>query len=270
LRTLFARLPLSADLAAGSIRYERIAIMLGAVSLSTAFLLYVGLLAAVVAGILQRTFRGGGAFALAVLALWLGYAAAFSWLGLLSDPNMRPPGASLLVGPVFAALILIVASPAGRKLAATLPLSLLIGFQVFRVGPELTVTELHHLGLAPKLLTLPGGNVDLLVALSAPIVAWIATRGTVGRRIALGWNVVGLLSFVNIVARSVLSAPGPLNLIHAEVPNLAFVNFPFGLIPGFVAPLAFATHILTFRALLAGRSSNTLTNRHAASVATST
>jgi hypothetical protein len=151
-----------------------------------------------------------------------------------------------------------------------LPLWLLIGFQVLRVGPELTVSELHHLGLAPKLLTLAGGNIDLLIALSAPIVAWLATRGTLGRRIALGWNLVGLLSLFNIIARSVLTAPGPLNLIHAEVPNLAFVNFPFGLIPGFVAPLVFATHILIFRALLAGQASKTLMGRRTTSVATST
>ena len=242
--------------------------MLDNAALSIAFLVYVGLTAAVVAGTLQRTFRGGaGALALAVLALWLAYAGAFSWSGLLSEPNMQPPGMALLVGPVFTALILIVALPVGRRLAATLPVALLIGFQVFRVGAELTVVELHLKGLAPELLTLPGGNVDLLFALSAPIFAWISTRGAVGRRIALAWNVVGLLSFFNVVARSVLSAPGPLNLVHTEVPNLAFGSFPFGLIPGFVAPLAFATHLLTIRALrLAGQSSNVPASRPAASV----
>ena len=231
--------------------------MLGNVSLSAAFLIYAGLTAAVVAGMLLRTFRGGrGALAICIVALWLGYAGAFSWFGLLSDPNMRPPGMALLAAPVCIGLILIVALPAGRRLAATLPVALLIGFQVFRVGAELTINALHHQGLAPELLTLPGGNVELLVALSAPIFAWIATRGTIGRRMAYAWNVVGLLSIFNVVARSVLSTPGPLNLIHAEVPNLAFASFPFGLIPGFLAPLAFATHLLIFRALrLTGQSS---------------
>jgi hypothetical protein len=243
--------------------------MLDTVSLSTAFLVYIGLIAAIVAAMLWRTFRGGGAaLALAVLALWLGYAGAFSWFGLLGDPNMRPPGTALLVGPVFAALVLIVVLPAGRRLAATLPLTLLIGFQLFRVGPELTIVELHHQGLAPELLTLPGGNVELLVALSAPIVAWIVTRGAIGRRIAFGWNVLGLLSLLNVAVRAVLSAPGPLNLIHADVPNLAFSSFPFGLIPGFMAPLAFVTHALTFRALgLASLSSNNSADRPAALVA---
>jgi hypothetical protein len=222
--------------------------MLNTAQLSTAFLVYVGLITATLAGILLRAFRGSGrVIALAVLALWLAYAGLFSWSELLRHPDLRPPGAALLVGPVVVVLMLIVVLPVGRRLASALPMSLLIGIQVFRVGPELTIAELHRQGLAPQLLTLQGGNVEILVALSAPIFAWLAARGLVGRRIALGWNVLGLLSLLNVVARSVLTAPGPLNLAHGDVPNLAFTSFPFGLIPGFMAPLALAVHMLAFR-----------------------
>jgi hypothetical protein len=92
--------------------------MLETASLSTAFLIYVGL---IVAGMLQGTFRGAGnVIALGVLAIWLAYAGAFSWFGLLRDPNLRPPGAGLLVGPVFTVLIIITGMlPAGRRLAAS-------------------------------------------------------------------------------------------------------------------------------------------------------
>ena len=244
--------------------------MLDTASLSTAFLVYVGVIAAILAGMLPRAFRGAGkVVALGFLAIWLAYAGVFSWFALLRDPSLRPPGATLLVGPVFAVLILITGVlPAGRRLAASFSVALLIGFQLFRVGPELTITELYYHGIAPRLLTLPGGNVELLVALSAPIFAWMAARGTIGRRIAFGWNVLGLLSLFNVAARSVLSAPGPLNFLHTEVPNLAFVDFPFGLIPGFMAPLAFAIHMLTFRALsLASRSSRAQWNDRSASAA---
>jgi hypothetical protein len=246
------------------------AIMPDTVIISAAFLAYVGLIAAIVAAMLLRTFRkDGGALALALLALWVADAAAFGWFGLLRDQSLRPPGMVLLVVPVFAVLILIVGVlPAGRRLAATLPVALLIGFQLFRVGPELTIAELHQQGLVPRLLTLPGGNVELLVALSAPIVAWLATRGMAGRRIALGWNVLGLLSLLNVAVRAALSAPGPLNLIHAEIPNVAFAGFPFSLIPGFMAPLAVTVHVLSLRALrLAGQPPDSSANRPAALIA---
>ena len=34
-----------------------------------------------------------------------------------------------------------------------------------------------------------------------------------------------------------MTAPGPLNLIHAEVPNRMIGTFPFMFIPGFLVPL---------------------------------
>jgi hypothetical protein len=232
--------------------------MIAPASLSNAFLVYVGFVAAIVAGILPRAFRGRAtAIAVGFLAIWLIYAGAFSWFGLLGNPNLQPPGIALLTGPIFTILILIVMLPPGRQLAESLPVGLLIGFQVFRAVGELGIIGLYYQGLAPRLLVLPGGNIEILVGLSAPIVAWLATRGTIGRKIAFGWNVVGLLSFFNVVVRAVLSAPGPQNLIHTEVPNLAFVNFPYGLIPGFIAPLALTLHILAFQALsLTGRKPN--------------
>lgn len=158
---------------------------------------------------------------------------------------------------VFLLYAVLVAVFAGGLLlrafrGPSLPVALLIGFQVYRVGVELVVANLHELGFVPKLLTLSGGNVDLLVALSAPAIAWIATRGSTGLRIAQAWNVMGLLSVLNVSARAVLSS-GAVHLIHTEVPTVAFAMFPFGLVPAFIVPLAIALHVAIFRALRAAR-----------------
>ncbi len=222
-------------------------------NLSLVFLVFTGLVVVAVASMLLRTFRAGGAiFALLGLGVWLGFVGALNWFGFLSDPNQRPPGMAVVAGPVFTLVILIAALPStGRRLASSIPLGTLIGFQVYRVGVEFTVNELHGQGLVPRLLTLAGGNFEFLIALSAPVVAWIATRGLAGRRLALVWNVVGLLSLANVGVRAVLSTPGPLNLLHAEIPNVAFGMFPYGLIPCFMAPLAVGFHLLSIRALRA-------------------
>ncbi len=63
------------------------------------------------------------------------------------------------------------------------------------------------------------------------------------------WNAVGLLSLLNVAALAELTAPGPLNLIHAELPNVAMGMFPFSYTPGFMAPLAMMLHLLAARAL---------------------
>ena len=86
------------------------------------------------------------------------------------------------------------------------------------------------------MLTFEGANVDIYIGASAPLIAWLSTRGGLGLRIALTWNVLGLLALTNVVVRAVLTTPGPFNLIHAEVPNLMMGTFPFLLIPGFFVP----------------------------------
>ena len=227
--------------------------MLAVLPLATSFLVYVVATASVVAIVLARTLsRPAATAALGVLALWLGYAAALGYSGVVGNTTLPVPGVFILLAPLvlFVGAVL-VRSPAGGYLATRVPLAFLIGFQAFRIGVELTLHRLWELGSVPKLMTLGGGNVEILIGFSAPLIAWIATRGIGGRRVALAWNIVGLLSLLNVATRAVLSAPGPLNLLHEEVLNTALGTFPYTFIPGFMAPLAMMLHVLTFRALRA-------------------
>jgi hypothetical protein len=99
------------------------------------------------------------------------------------------------------------------------------------------------------MLTFKGANVDIYIGASAPLIAWLSTQGRLGMRLALAWNVLGLLALTNVVIRAVLTAPGPFNLIHAEVPNLMMGTFPFFLIPGFFVPLAVTLQVLAIQAI---------------------
>jgi hypothetical protein len=195
---------------------------------------------------------GRALIGLAIIAVWLGYAGIMGYSGIVGDPTRMPPGIFLLLTPIVAFVAIVLGrSPVGRYLAASFPLGLIFALQSFRIGVELTLSSLHEVGLTTRLLTLAGGNVEILIGISAPVIALIATRGTAGRRIALAWNVIGLLSLLNVATRAVLTAPGPLNLIHAELPNVAMGMFPFSYIPGFMAPLAMMLHVLAFRAIRA-------------------
>jgi hypothetical protein len=213
------------------------------------FGVFVGLVAGLMAVLMARRLpRGRALVGLAILAAWLAYDGLLSRPGLLAASGHGPPGMALLAGPPSALALLIGLSPAGRALARAAPLPWLIGLQSFRIGVELALLALAQAGQIPRLLTLTGGNVEILIGLTAPLVAWIAARGAGGRRIALLWNLVGLVSLANVSVRAALTAPGPLNLLHAEVPNLAMASFPFSYIPGFLAPLALLLHLLALRA----------------------
>jgi hypothetical protein len=200
-------------------------------------------LIAVMSRYLPRRMARIGAVALLV---WLIYVGAIGASGVLRNAGLRPPGIVYLALPVIACIFLVTArGSTGRLLALAVPLWLLVGLQVFRVGVEATLQALFQ----------AGGNVEIVIALAAPAVAWLTTRGPWGLRLVWVWNILGLASLVNVLARGVLTAPGPLHLIHAEVPNLAIGQFPFSYIPGFMVPLALILHLLVFRRL---RSSTSL------------
>lgn len=220
---------------------------------ATLFVLGVMVLAAVVLLTVRRYLSAATVRLVALaLPLWLAYVGSLSWTGVIADPALRPPGVFFILLPVFIFVgLFAVRSAAGLQVAARVPIALLMGAQVFRVPVELGLHRLWSEGLVPRLMTYEGGNVDIFIGLSAPVVAWLATRGATECRVAIGWNVLGLLALANIVVRSALTAPGPLNLLHAEVPNLAIGTFPYTFLAGFFAPMAVLLHVLSLRALLA-------------------
>ena len=186
------------------------------------------------------------------LLAWLAYVGTLSALGVVSNPALKPPGVLYIVVPVIAFVVLFaVRSQRGGTVARALPIGLLMGAQVFRVGVELGLHRLWQEGLVPRLMTYEGGNVDIFIGLSSPAAAWLARKGPIGRRAAIAWNILGLLALANIITRSALTAPGALNFIHSEVPNLAIGQFPYTFIAAFFAPLAVMLHVLSLRHLRA-------------------
>jgi len=219
------------------------------------FVAFVAIMAALVIATIARYLGGPAAWwVLAGLLLWLSYAGLLGYLGVLKNMTTHPPGIVFLVAPVLLFLLVflafVVLSVEGASVALAFPLWILLGAQSFRIAVELFLHQLCIEGLVPKMLTFEGANVDIYVAASAALIAWLSTRGRWGLRIALAWNVLGLLAITNVVTRAVLTAPGPLNLIHAEVPNLLLGTFPFLFIPGLFVPLGVVLHLLALRAIV--------------------
>src|SRR5271154_2928615 len=211
-------------------------------------------MAAIVVTLVARYLNARSAFAvLAGVAAWLTYVGLLAYSGVLKKTAMRPPGTVFLLVPIllflFLFFVFVVRSTAGARIALAFPLWILLGAESFRIGVELFLHQLWIDGLIPKMLTFDGANVDVYIGASAALIAWLSTRGRLGMKLALAWNVLGLLALTNVVIRAVLTSPGPLNLIHAEVPNRMFATFPFVFIPGFFVPLAVGLHVLAIRAI---------------------
>jgi hypothetical protein len=216
------------------------------------FLAFVVLMATFAVALIAHYLNGRTAFSvLAGLLVWFVYAGLMGYLGIVRNTAIRPPGVAFIVVPVVAFLLFfIVRLSSNARVTMVFPLWIVLGTQSFRIGVELFLHQLWIDGLVPKMLTFNGANVDIYIGASAPLVAWLSTRGRMGMKLALAWNVLGLLALANVVTRAVLTAPGPLNLIHSEVPNLMIGTFPFLFIPGFFVPLAVALHVLAIQGII--------------------
>lgn len=216
--------------------------------------LFVGLLVVVGTGIIAAAWRylprSGFVITAIALPLWLTYVGTLSAAGVIGDAALRPPGIVYVFAPVIIFMIVFaVRSEACAIVASRLPLTLLMGAQVFRVAVEIGIHRLGEDGLVPRLMTYEGGNVDIMIGASAPVMAWLWTSRRMGPRIAVLWNILGLTALVNVALRAMLTAPGPANLIQSEVPNVAMGMFPYTYLAGFFAPTAVLLHILSLRAL---------------------
>ncbi|MBB5064936.1 hypothetical protein [Granulicella mallensis] len=218
---------------------------------SALFLGFVALITMFVVAMIDRYInRRAAVRLLAGLLIWFLYAGLMAHFGILKNSEMRPPGIAFVVGPVLLFLIFFTVRPsASAQAVLAFPLWLILGTQCFRIGVELFLHQLWIEGLVPRMMTFAGANIDIYIGLSAPVSAWLSTRGRWGLRFASAWNILGLLALLNVVTRAILTAPGPLHLIHSEVPDRMISTFPFLLIPGFFVPLAVVLHLLAIRAI---------------------
>jgi hypothetical protein len=220
------------------------------------FLGFLAVMTAVVVALVARYLDRRTAFRVLIgLGVWFLYVGLMNHFGVFRNAAMRPPGAAFLLAPIVLFLstfvVFMVRSASGSRLALAFPLWISVGTQTFRVGVELFLHQLWMNGIVPKMLTFEGANVDIYIGASAPLVAWLSTRGRVGVKVALAWNVLGLFALANVVIRAVLTAPGSFNLVHAEIFNRMFGTFPFMFIPGFFVPLAVTLHVVAIRAIIA-------------------
>ena len=217
--------------------------------LSTLFLVLVFVMASVVIGLFSRYLKGQARLgAIAIFVAWLLYAGVMGYAGIIAWK--MPPGLAFLLVPVMLFLVtFLMRHPGVRAFAQRVPAELLLGLQGFRVFVELGFHELYGLHLVPRMLTFQGANFDIVVGLTAPVVAWLYASGRIHATAVRVWSFVGIAILTNTIVRAVLTVPGPLNVFQTEVPNIALGIFPFSYIPGFLAPLALCLHVLLLRSV---------------------
>jgi hypothetical protein len=185
-----------------------------------------------------------------VLAVWIATAWTLAVGGVFRRGIGPVPTLPIaIIVPVVVGSIALTRSRAVGALLDATPASWLVGLQVYRVlGGMFVVYWLR--GTLPAAFALPAGIGDVLTGLLAlPAALWVATGSPVGRRIAIRWNVLGLIDFAVAITMGMLTSPGPAQLLAREHPNLQIATFPTAMIPAFVVPFSTLLHVLSLRQL---------------------
>jgi hypothetical protein len=170
-------------------------------------------------------------------AVWLSLAIALAASGQLE--GLRPPVPQLvLVGLTVAVLLSLAVSPRLRAWVWGLPLRGLVALHLLRyIGIYFLL--LYRDGQLPYAFAVPGGWGDILVATSAGLVLLSGPPSTPARRaVYSGWNILGLLDILFVVAtaaRLALTDPDSMR---------ALLRLPLSLLPTFLVPLIIASHVV--------------------------
>lgn len=189
---------------------------------------------------------------LIILILWIimqSYLALSNFYNI--DTKTFPPKLFMgVIPPLFMILILFI-SKKGSLFMDSLSLKTITWLNIVRIPVEIVLYWLSINMVLPELMTFEGKNFDILVGITAPIVAYFGFSSLIiKRKLLLLWNIISLAMLLNIVTIAVLSAPFTFQQFAFSQPNVAVLNFPFNLLPVFIVPIILFGHLVSLRQLL--------------------
>jgi hypothetical protein len=183
---------------------------------------------------------------MATLVIWFGAALWLAKGGFFLAPTSSiPPIAFAIVIPIVTGLFILLSTPRFKAVVEAVPQSWMTGVQVYRaLGAMFLALWLQ--GRMPGEFALPAGTGDVIVGVTAPIVAWLnATRSPAAPAATLVWNVFGIADLVVAVGTGFLTSPSPYQMLAFDRPNELIAQHPFVLVPIFFVPLSIILHGLS-------------------------
>ncbi len=177
-------------------------------------------------------------------------AAIGAWIALVVGITVSGTLAAVpFVLPILFALPLVAGGLAATSLASrsalmAIPATTIIALNAPRVlGIFMLIAALDGRMSGP--FPYSAGIGDVITGLFALPVARLAARNLRDVRV-LGWNIFGTLDLIAAVSLGILSANGPLQIIHAGIGSTAMATLPWALIPTVLVPSYLIGHALAF------------------------
>jgi hypothetical protein len=188
------------------------------------------------------------------LVAWLALTGLLADHGFFDDFQSMPPRLLPLLGLPLLTLLALTFSRRVGPLLAAVPPAWPVAAQTFRIPVEIVLWQLAVAGDIPELLSFHGRNADILVGLTAPVVAYACfARRAWPAQVAVWWNWAGIVILLNVVVHAQLSAPTPWRIFETDPPTTFIADWPYVWLPGFLVPLAWLLHGVSLRQLRSRR-----------------
>ncbi|WP_166962242.1 hypothetical protein [Yeosuana marina] len=191
-----------------------------------------------------------------VLLIWIITQSMLAFSGFYSEnPNILPPRIMLFgILPPLIVIVFLFITKKRNYLKKNLLFINLINLNIIRLPVEIVLFLLFINGFVPEIMTFEGLNFDILVGITAPLVAYFGiTKKRLNYKAILAWNIVSILLLFNIIALAILSAPSPFQKLGFNQANIAIFYFPFVLLPTFIVPVVLFAQLCTIYLLVGTR-----------------
>lgn len=183
---------------------------------------------------------------------WVGIAAAVAGSGALAHPATV---LALFAAPLITGGLILLAVPAARRAAGAIPLKVLEGLNIVRLGGLLFVFLAFAGRLSGPFPYIAGLGDFVTGALAIPLLWSAANKRPVQDRAVFAWNAFGMLDLIVAVVLGFISRNGsPLQLIHAGVGTAAMLTLPWAFVPTVLVPFFLFAHSIIFVRLHGRRS----------------
>jgi hypothetical protein len=186
---------------------------------------------------------------LAVLLIWCGVSAALSATRFYVNEAVLNtlPFLYFPFIPAVVTMLWIAVSPTLRNAVLAVveqtPLHRIVYIQGLRIAAVGTIAK-YLSGKLPAHFILPVGIPDLAIGISAVVIGYLLSKGTIlPRRVLVGWNILGIAVFLLAPLLMHLSMPGPMQVYFTGPTTEEVFLFPMALVPTFMAPMLILLHV---------------------------
>ncbi|NQZ78169.1 MAG: hypothetical protein HRT61_18995 [Ekhidna sp.] len=185
-----------------------------------------------------------------ILIAWIFLVTGLTFSGYFSNLSGVPRLPAIASIPL-AAIIYLFAWPRTRQILIAMPITTLHYIHIIRVPVEMVIWWLAVSRAMPMDMTFEGSNLDIISGISAPFAAVFMVGARSKSKIgAIIWNGLALALLINIVTLAISYTPYLYTPSGSEVGNIGIFFFPYVLLPTFIVPAVFFSHLVSLFQLI--------------------